>query len=178
MEEEYRGSTSSINYDILSVGIANAQPIAKHHASLINNAGHNEMEQHILPSPNFSRPSPRRPISTGTMEDLRRPQPKRRSIIDPATVRLSFTGSISEVSSPLALPLEEGLQKLYRLYNEYVYHLISLSLTVADIRIQLHLCHTLCRLPTCHYLRLQMPFRITSDRNPRLSLTAHRISAI
>lgn len=146
MEDEQRGSTSSVNFDILSVGTADEQPIVKHQAHVIDNAGiatprplNTSMDQHTLPSPNFSRLSPLRPfsrrsenarprpISTGTMEDLRRPTQnvKRRSIIDPATVRLSFTGSISDLGSPLALPLEEGLQKLYKLYNEYEGHLSS-----------------------------------------------------
>lgn len=155
MDEQHRGSTSSINFDILSVGTADAQPIGKYQASVIDHAGtrtttpHDEMQQHILPelgpslnlelpspisqhgarpsprhdtlsSPNFSGLSPlrSRPLSTGMIEDLRLPQPKRRSIIDPATVRLSFAGSVSDIGSPLVLPLEEGLQKLYKLYNE------------------------------------------------------------
>lgn len=184
--DEQRGSTSSINFDILSVGTADARPIAKGHASLVDNAGtrpvtpHNEMQQHTLPSPysneqgtspglqlpspgllrqhdtihspNFSRPSPlrSRPLSTGTIEDLRRPQPKRRSIIDPATVRLSFAGSVSEIGS--ALPLEEGLQKLYNLYNEYVGHLKYSPLTASDIRILPYLSHIHCQLPMFHFL--------------------------
>lgn len=41
---------------------------------------------------------------------------KRQSIIDPSSVRLSFAGSITSLDTPLLL--EEGLQKLYRLYQQ------------------------------------------------------------
>lgn len=41
----------------------------------------------------------------------------RRSIIDPSTVKVSFLGTMSE-PGVAALPLEQGLQKLYKLYQE------------------------------------------------------------
>lgn len=42
---------------------------------------------------------------------------KRESIIDPASVRVSYTGDVSDIGRP-ARPLEEGLQALYNLYEE------------------------------------------------------------
>lgn len=192
--DEQRGSTSSINFDILSVGIANAQPIAVHHAALVDNVAtgsttpQDNMDEFVLPSPNFSKLSPRNafatraenmrplPLSTGTMEDFRRPQTNRRSIIDPATVRLSFTGSISDMSSPLALPLEEGLQKLYQLYNEYVADLLPSLLTFLDTRIQPRLSHILCLSLKCPSPRSQMLCLRTSSRSLQHFSTAHRTS--
>lgn len=44
-------------------------------------------------------------------------QNNRRSIIAPSTVKVSLLGTMSE-PGVAALPLEEGLQKLYRLYQE------------------------------------------------------------
>jgi len=43
-------------------------------------------------------------------------QEKRRSIIDPSSIRLSFAGSVTSLESPLLL--EEGFQKLYHLYQQ------------------------------------------------------------
>lgn len=43
-------------------------------------------------------------------------QRKRRSIIDPSSIKLSFAGSVTSLEAPLLL--EEGFQKLYRLYEQ------------------------------------------------------------
>lgn len=75
----------------------------------------------MRPPPGFSTRTPLSPASPDTMNDLRRrpeSSAKRLSIIDPSTVRLSFTGSISDISTPITVPLEEGLQKLYQVYEK------------------------------------------------------------
>jgi len=49
-------------------------------------------------------------------QDEQAEQRKRRSIIDPSSIRLSFAGSVTSLETPLLL--EEGFQKLYRLYEQ------------------------------------------------------------
>ncbi|KAK5069737.1 hypothetical protein LTS08_006673 [Lithohypha guttulata] len=74
------------------------------------------------------------------MNDLRRrpeSSAKRLSIIDPSTVRLSFTGSISDISTPITVPLEEGLQKLYQVYENNVENPIPLPKSVQITNIPL-----------------------------------------
>lgn len=68
-------------------------------------------------------PAPPSPVSShcslDTMHHLnekRESTQNRDSIIAPSTVKISFVGSMSDV--PLVLPLEEGLQRLYKLYQE------------------------------------------------------------
>ena len=103
------------------MGTAEARPFSSHKPHVVE---HGDLS---VPSPPglsqanaFERPF-LRAESQDTMDHLRRhsnPNAKRQSIIDPASIRLSFIGSVSEF--PHAMPLEEGLQKLYKLYEEYV----------------------------------------------------------
>lgn len=75
----------------------------------------------IQPPPGLFDLPPLSPASRNTIEDLRRTPAsatKRRSIIDPASVRLSFAGSVSDLSSPIGFPVEEGLQRLYEVYEQ------------------------------------------------------------
>ena len=101
----------------ISMGTAEARPLSSHRPYVVE---HGDLS---VPSPPglsqsnaFERPF-LRAESQDTTEHLRRQsQPKRQSIIDPASIRLSFAGSVSEF--PHAMPLEEGLRKLYKLYEQ------------------------------------------------------------
>lgn len=77
----------------------------------------------LRPPPGLFDLPPPSPASRDTLFDLRQRSGsgvKRRSIIDPTSVRLSFTGSVSDLSSPAGFPVEEGLQRLYEVYEQYV----------------------------------------------------------
>lgn len=57
--------------------------------------------------------------SLDTMQHLKENRGKnenRNSIIAPSSVKISFAGNLTDM--PVVLPLEEGLQKLYKLYQE------------------------------------------------------------
>lgn len=79
-------------------------------------------ESHRPDSPSRLSTIPASPRSQDTIESLHHTPPldqNRKSIIDPTTIRLSFVGSISDLSQPLATPLLQGLQKLYQLYQDH-----------------------------------------------------------
>ncbi|KAK5092133.1 hypothetical protein LTR70_005738 [Exophiala xenobiotica] len=124
-------ATSSSSFSsAISVGTAEIRPLSPSKPLVTNIAGSAKtsrstaelLEQHRLPSPpRLPDLSPLSPISQDTMHHLRRPpevNEKRKSIIDPSTVRLSFVGSITDLSQPMAMPLELGFQKLYKLYEQ------------------------------------------------------------
>ncbi|KAK5940397.1 hypothetical protein PMZ80_007817 [Knufia obscura] len=113
----------------ISIGTAEMRPLSPHKpvvkdiagSAIASRSAAELLEAHRLPSPDLPDPWPVSPMSQDTMHHLRRPHQtteKRRSIIDPATVRLSFVGSVTDLSQPLAMPLEQGFQKLYRLYEQ------------------------------------------------------------
>jgi len=114
----------------ISVGTAEMRPLSPRKPLVTNISGPamtaqsaaELLEQHRLPSPpRFQDSLPVSPMSQHTVHHLRcppEPGEERRSIIDPSTVRLSFVGSITDLSQPLAMPLETGFQKLYKLYEQ------------------------------------------------------------
>lgn len=80
------------------------------------------LEAHRLPSLEMPDPLPVSAMSQDTMHHLRRldTTEKRKSIIDPSSIRLSFAGSITDFSRAPTMPLEQGFQKLYKLYERQV----------------------------------------------------------
>ena len=115
-------STSSFETAI-SLGTAELTPLSPHKPRVMHVPGPSVesegiFERHRLPSPPATVPRPMSEVLIDRASVTPRQETRRRSVLDPGSIRLSFAGSLPSTSSPWELPLEEGLQKLYQLYEE------------------------------------------------------------